>query len=110
MYKRQCEIIRTLGAGGLVAAPSIKELAGEAKDLVETYFQSANDDARARIKLLRLAFDASASSFAGRQQLYEQYYLGDPNRAQSMWYRSYNVDDHIQRIWTMLDDIEKRYS
>jgi 4-hydroxyphenylacetate 3-monooxygenase oxygenase component len=109
MYKRQCEIIRTLGAGGLVAAPSINELAGEAKDLVETYFQSVNADAKSRIKLLRLAFDASASSFAGRQQLYEQYYLGDPNRAQSMWYRSYNVDDHIQRIWTMLDDIETRY-
>ena len=37
-YVRQCEIITTLSAGGLVAAPSIAELAGEMKDSVETYF------------------------------------------------------------------------
>ncbi|MBT3552134.1 MAG: 4-hydroxyphenylacetate 3-monooxygenase, oxygenase component [Rhodospirillaceae bacterium] len=109
MYVRQCEIITTLGAGGLVAAPSMAELAGEMKDSVETYFQSVNADAKSRTMLLRLAYDAALSGFSGRQKLYEQYYLGDPNRTQSMWYRSYNVDDHIERIWTMLDDLEKRY-
>ena len=45
MYNRQCEIITTLGAGGLVAVPSFAEIAGDLKDDVEKYFQVANADA-----------------------------------------------------------------
>lgn len=109
MYTRQCEILKTLGAGGLVSAPSIAELSGDMKEGVETYFQAANADSETRIRLLRLAYDSTLSSFAGRQQLYEQYYLGDPARAQSMWYRNSPIDEPIQRIHDMLDDLSERY-
>jgi 4-hydroxyphenylacetate 3-monooxygenase len=109
MYNRQCEILNTLAAGGMVAAPSVDELAGEMKEIVETYFQAANADSETRTRLLRLAFDSSLSSFAGRQRLYEQYYLGDPNRTQSLWTRTYDKDSHIERIHNMLDDIKQRY-
>ena len=80
MFIRMCEIIQTLGAGGLVAVPSYAELDGPIAADVETYFQAANADSRYRIKLFRLAFDAAVSSFSGRQQLYERYYSGDPVR------------------------------
>src|SRR5215467_2126433 len=76
MFVRMCEIIQTLGAGGLVAVPSYAELEGPAATAVRTYFQAANADAPRRIKLFRLGFDAAVSSFAGRQQLYERYYSG----------------------------------
>ena len=92
LYNRQCEIINTLGAGGLVGVPSFAELAGEAKGDVEKYFQSVNADSSKRIKLNRLAYDAALSSFAGRQRLYEQYYSGDPMRSMSQMYRSYSKD------------------
>ena len=105
MYNRQCEIINTLAAGGLVAVPSFAEVAGELKDNVETYFQSANLDSPTRIKLLRLAYDASLSSFAGRQRLYEQFYTGDPMRTQSRYFSTYNTDEHIDRIHKMLDEL-----
>ena len=49
MYNRQCEIVNTLGAGGLVAVPSYAEVAGELKDNVEMYFQSANASSSERI-------------------------------------------------------------
>ena len=107
-YNRQCEIINTLGAGGLVGVPSFAELAGEVRRDVEKYFQSINADSPNRIKLNRLAYDAALSSFAGRQRLYEQYYSGDPMRTQSLMFRMYPKDEHIQRIHDMLDDLEIR--
>ena len=108
MYNRQCEIITTLGAGGLVAVPSFAEIAGDLKEDVEKYFQVANADAPGRIKLMRLAYDSALSSFAGRQRLYEQYYTGDPMRTQAALFNSYDKDTHIERVWTMLDELEKR--
>ncbi len=108
MYNRQCEIVNTLGAGGLVAVPSYAEVAGKLKDNVEKYFQSVNASSSERIKLLRLAFDASLSSFAGRQRLYEQFYTGDPMRTQALLFNMYDKDTHIERIRTMLDELENR--
>jgi 4-hydroxyphenylacetate 3-monooxygenase len=108
MYNRQCEIVTTLGAGGLVAVPSFAEIAGELKEDVEKYFQVANADSSRRIKLMRLAYDSALSSFAGRQRLYEQYYTGDPMRTQAALFNSYDKEDHIERVWTMLDDLAKR--
>jgi len=88
MFVRMCEIIQILGAGGLVAVPSYAELDGPAATDVTTYFQAANADAKTRIKLFRLAFDAAVSSFSGRQQLYERYYSGDPVRLAGTLYLS----------------------
>jgi 4-hydroxyphenylacetate 3-monooxygenase len=75
---------------------------------VTTYFQAANADAATRIKLFRLAFDATVSSFAGRQQLYERYYSGDPVRLAGTLYGLYEKDTHIDRILGMLDNLEAR--
>jgi 4-hydroxyphenylacetate 3-monooxygenase len=100
-----CEIIQLLGAGGLVAVPSFAELEGPAAADVTTYFQAANADAGSRIKLFRLAFDAAVSSFAGRQQLYERYYSGDPVRLAGTLWGLYDKDTHIDRITRLLDDL-----
>jgi len=106
MFIRACEIIQTLGAGGLVAVPSYAELGGPAAADVETYAQAANADAPTRIKLFRLAFDAAVSSFSGRQQLYERYYSGDPVRLAGALYALYDKDPHVARIRDLLDRIE----
>jgi len=108
MFRRACEIIQILGAGGLVAVPSYAELGGPAAADVSTYFQAANADAATRIKLFRLAFDAAVSSFAGRQQLYERYYSGDPVRLAGTLYGLYDKDPHIDRVLRMLDNLEAR--
>jgi 4-hydroxyphenylacetate 3-monooxygenase len=105
MFVRMCEIIQLLGAGGLVAVPSYAELEGPVAADVTTYFQAANADAKARIKLFRLAFDAAVSSFSGRQQLYERYYSGDPVRLAGTLYGLYDRDTYIDRITRLLDDL-----
>ena len=108
MFIRMCEIIQTLGAGGLVAVPSYAELSGPMRADVETYFQAVNADARQRIKLFRLAFDAAVSSFSGRQQLYERYYSGDPVRLAGTLYDIYDKEPYIDQITDMLAEIEAR--
>jgi 4-hydroxyphenylacetate 3-monooxygenase len=108
MFVRACEIIQLLGAGGLVAVPSYAELAGPVAADVETYAQAANADAPTRVKLFRLAFDASVSSFSGRQQLYERYYSGDPVRLAGALYNLYDKDAPVHRIHQMLDDLETK--
>jgi 4-hydroxyphenylacetate 3-monooxygenase len=109
MFVRMCEIIQTMGAGGLVAVPSYAELSGPLREDVATYFQAANADARHRIKLFRLAFDAAVSSFAGRQQLYERYYSGDPVRLAGTLYDIYDKQPFIDRVTDLLGDLEARY-
>jgi len=108
MFVRACEIIQTLGAGGLVSVPSYAETGSPVWGDVERYFQAANLDSSARIKLFRLAFDAAVSSFSGRQQLYERYYSGDPVRLAGTLYSLYDRDSYMDRIWRMLDRIEAR--
>jgi 4-hydroxyphenylacetate 3-monooxygenase len=103
-----CEIIQMLGAGGLVAVPSYAETTSPVWEDVEKYFQSANSDSRSRVKLFRLAFDAAVSTFAGRQQLYERYYSGDPVRLAGTLYSIYDRDGYIDRISRLLDDLEAR--
>src|SRR5579863_572337 len=110
MFVRACEIIQLMGAGGLVAVPSYAELSGPAAADVEMYAQAANADARARVRLFRLAFDAAVSSFSGRQQLYERYYSGDPVRLAGALYNLYDKDAPITRIHQMLNDLEAKSS
>lgn len=107
-FRRLCEIIQSVGAGGIVAVPSFADMQGERAGDVARYFQSANGDAHQRIRLFRLAFDAAVSSFSGRQQLYERYYSGDPVRLGGVLYHQYDKAPYIERINAMLDDLEAR--
>ena len=108
MFIRCCEILQLLGAGGLVAVPSNAELKGDAGEMVRKYMQSANSDAEHRVKLFRLALDASMSTFSGRQQLYERYYTGDPVRLYGMFYNLYPKDPLVKRIDDVLADLTRR--
>jgi 4-hydroxyphenylacetate 3-monooxygenase len=108
MFIRMCEIVQIIGAGGLVAVPSYAETRSPIWGDVEKYFQSANSDAKTRIKLFRLAFDAAISTFSGRQQLYERYYSGDPVRLSATLYAMYDKEGYMDRISRLLDDLEAR--
>ena len=107
MFRRACEIIQIIGAGGLVMVPSFAELDGPMGEAVALYYQAANADARSRIKLFRLAHDASMSTFSGRQQLYERYFAGDPVRGAGGVYLGYDKEPQFARIWSLLDRFEK---
>jgi 4-hydroxyphenylacetate 3-monooxygenase len=107
MYRRACEIIQIIGAGGLVMVPSFAELDGPVGANVAAYAQAANADSPERIKLFRLAHDASMSTFSGRQQLYERYFAGDPVRGAGATYLGYDKAPHVARIKALLERFEK---
>jgi 4-hydroxyphenylacetate 3-monooxygenase len=78
--QRLPEIVRKFGASGLMAVPTEGDLAGAAARDIAAYLQSATLSGAERVRLFRLAWDASTSAFAGRQTLYEHYFFGDPVR------------------------------
>jgi 4-hydroxyphenylacetate 3-monooxygenase len=78
--QRLPELVRKFGASGLMAIPTEEDVAGSAADDVERYLQSATLTGPERVRLFRLAWDASTSAFAGRQTLYEHFFFGDPVR------------------------------
>ena len=80
VYQRFPEILRKLGASGLMTLPTEADIAGPAAGDIEDYLQSAARSGPERVRLFRLAWDLSISAFAGRQTLYEYYFFGDPVR------------------------------
>jgi len=80
------------------------------RNIFVTAFASAADEfgRKTRIKLYRLTFEAVVPSFAGRQQLYERYYSGDPVRLAGTLYGLYDKDTHIERISSLLDGLDAR--
>ena len=108
MFRRACEIVQMIGAGGLMMVPSHAMLDSALSTDIERYFQAANADARTRINLFRLACDASLTSFSGRQQLYERYFSGDPVRASAAYYESFDLGSSVARIGRLLHDWESQ--
>ena len=97
-YKRFPEILRKLGASGLMALPTEADVEGPAHDDIEAYLQSATLSGAERVRLFRLAWDSCISAFAGRQTLYEYYFFGDPVRMAGAFVSSYDREPYKQRV------------
>lgn len=96
------QAVRKFGASGLVALPSAADLGGPAAGDIATYLQSANRSGEDRVRLFRLAFDASVSSFAGRQELYEYFFFGDPLRMASAYIGATDTEPMRQLVRDLL--------
>lgn len=106
LYPRAIEIIQLLGASGLMALPTEADMRSPARAMIDRYLQGRNTDAYERVKLFRLAWDASLSSFGARQVLYERFFFGDPVRMASALYTSYNSAPYKERVQAFLDQVE----
>ena len=99
VYPRLIEILQLLGASGLMATPTERDVSGPLAGTIDRYFQAARSEARDRIQLFRLAWDIACSSFGSRQVLYERFFSGDPVRLLAMRYQTYpRKDDLKQRV------------
>lgn len=97
------QIIRTFCASGLMALP------GEADVLnpdvvpdIEMYLQGKTLTGPERVKLFKLAYDASISGFSSRQALYEYYFFGDPVRMAGALVNGYDREPVRARIRELL--------
>lgn len=84
------QIIRKFSASGLMALPGEADVAGEARPDIDLYLQAKTLTGPERVRLFKLAFDASISSFSGRQSLYEYFFFGDPVRMAGALVSSYD--------------------
>jgi 4-hydroxyphenylacetate 3-monooxygenase len=98
------QIIRKLGASGLMALPTEADIDGDAHDDIERYMQSATLGGADRVRLFRLAWDLSMSAFAGRQTLYEYFFFGDPVRMAGALVRAYDREPMIGRVREFLGE------
>ncbi len=103
LYQRFPEILRKLGASGLMALPTEADVTGPAQEDVERYLQSATLTGPERVKLFRLVWDTCISAFAGRQALYEYYFFGDPVRMAGALVGSYDRAPYADRVRAFLD-------
>ena len=102
-FPRLLEIVRTLGAGGLMMTPSEADVRGALAKDIEQYYQAATLPGDRRIELFALANDAACSGFAGRNVLYERFFAGDPWRLGSLAAMRYPPKGELQeRIWEFL--------
>ncbi|RME43630.1 MAG: 4-hydroxyphenylacetate 3-monooxygenase, oxygenase component, partial [Caldilineae bacterium] len=102
MYPRMVEIVQQIGAGGLVATPTLADLHGPLRAEVRRYFQSARLEAEERIPLFRLAWDVALSAFGARQVQYERFFFGDPVRLASHTFHTHDRTPYVERVRAFL--------
>ncbi len=95
-------ILKQIGASGLMAIPPEEVLDSPARGDVDRYYQAKLADGKERIRLFKLAWDASGSSFGGRQDLYERFFFGDPVRMASAYYTWYDKEPYKKRVMELL--------
>ena len=79
--------------------PSENDLANPRfRPYLERYMRGKGVDVEYKSRLYRLAHDLAVSSFGMRQEIYEYWHGGDPNRNRINLLRSYDQRDIIQRI------------
>lgn len=102
IYPRMIEIIQLLGASGMMARPTEADVAGPLRETIEKYYQGARLGATDRIRLFRLAWDLTLSSFGSRQVIYERFFFGDPVRMQMATFATYDRKPSIDRVKAFL--------
>jgi 4-hydroxyphenylacetate 3-monooxygenase len=103
LSQRFPEILRSLGASGLMAIPTEADAFGPGREDVERYLQGAAIDGVERVRLFRLAWDTCLSAFAGRQTLYEYFFFGDPVRMAGALVAGYDREPYKARVRELLE-------
>jgi 4-hydroxyphenylacetate 3-monooxygenase len=102
---RMLEIIRELTGAAMITLPSSLhdfESPHTAGD-VERYMRSAASDAKARVALMRLAWDFIGSEFGSRHQQYEKFYGGASFLVKQNVYRHFDFKRACALVDAALD-------
>lgn len=97
------QIIRKFSASGLMALPGEADVNSEARADIDLYLQGKTLTGPERVRLFKLAFDASISGFSGRQSLYEYFFFGDPVRMAGALVNTYDREPVRARLREFLD-------
>ncbi|MEU8523889.1 4-hydroxyphenylacetate 3-hydroxylase N-terminal domain-containing protein [Streptomyces sp. NBC_01216] len=105
LYPRAVQDIKLLAGGALIQQPASGRdlLHPELGPLVQQYFRAPGQPAEDRVKLLKLAWDALGSEFAGRHEQYERFYQGAPHVYLTMQTWAGGADDCVSLAQGCLD-------
>ncbi|MCM3757742.1 4-hydroxyphenylacetate 3-monooxygenase, oxygenase component [Sporosarcina aquimarina] len=106
VYPRFSEIIQLIGASGMVTIPTEEAFHSKIQQDLDQYLQGATKNAEDRVKIFRLAWDLTMSSFGTRQTQYERYFFGDPIRLASQLDRSYPLPNGFSMIESLLGPLD----
>ena len=103
-FPRVNEIIMLIGSHNLLATPTRRQLDDATlRPLLDEFLHGAKDvDAERRAALFRLAWDFVGSSLAGRNVLYERFYLTSAARNRIVHHLRY---PDRSRAYALVDDI-----
>lgn len=103
IYPRFTEIIQLIGASGMITLPTEKAFHSIIRNDLDLYLKGATKTAEERVKIFRLAWDLTMSSFGTRQTQYERYFFGDPIRLSSDLYNKYPKNEYVKAISIFLN-------
>jgi aromatic ring hydroxylase len=96
---RMVQLLREIAGSGLIMQPSENDLAHpEFRPYLERYMRGKDVDVEYKSRLFRFAHDLAVSSFGMRQEVYEYWHGGDPNRNRINLLRSYDQSEVMTRI------------
>ncbi|RST74288.1 4-hydroxyphenylacetate 3-monooxygenase, oxygenase component [Siminovitchia acidinfaciens] len=95
IYPRLVEIVRILGASGLMGIPTQADFQNEEIGaILDRGLQGKNLNGYERVQLFRLAWDMTLSAFGSRQAHYEYYFFGDPIRMGMTYFDGFEKDQY----------------
>ncbi len=103
IYPRLIEIVRILGASGLMGIPTKDDFAHEEiGPLIQRGLQGKQIDGYEKVQLFRLAWDLTLSAFGARQTHYEYYFFGDPVRMGMAYFSGFEKDQYKEFVQQFL--------
>ena len=96
------EIVRRIGASGLIMQPSEADLGtAELRPFVDKYMRGQEIGVAEKSRLFRIAWELAGDGFGSRQELYEYLHRGDPGAGRTRLLRSYDrseVDERVRKL------------
>ncbi|WP_096438827.1 4-hydroxyphenylacetate 3-monooxygenase, oxygenase component [Alteribacter populi] len=106
VYPRLVEILRVLGASGMMGIPTEADFANEdIGPILHRGLQAKNLEGYERVQLFRLAWDMTMSAFGSRQMHYEYYFFGDPVRMGMTYFEGYEKETYKQYVQDFLNQV-----
>lgn len=100
---RVVEIIRQIGASGMLMQPSEADLANpELRPFLERYMRGKDIGVEEKSRLFRVAWDLLCDGFGSRQELYEYLHRGDLSAGRVRMYKRYDRSEVDARLRALI--------